>query len=117
MSTVKRTRTKPSGLLSWERPEKAQSTEKHNSCTADGAPPGVYVPNMSEADARKWRAKLVGGKDPRVEVRTTQCNANLVLIVRPHEVKLSMNGPACFDATTWEELQTAVREAKTILAG
>lgn len=39
--------------------------------SADGAPPGVYVPNMSDEDKEKWLAKVAYGKTdyPQAEIR------------------------------------------------
>lgn len=56
-------------VLSWDKPEKKMSTEEWKSITADSAPPGVYTPNMSDEDNNKLKAKLIKGKDPRVEIR------------------------------------------------
>ena len=48
------------GLLCWDKPKRARATKDHNEMhQADGAPPGTYVPNMSEADRLKWKAKKV----------------------------------------------------------
>ena len=44
----------------------------HNSRnSSDSGIAGTYVPKMSAADRLKWRAKLIGGQDPRVEIRKT----------------------------------------------
>lgn len=49
-------------ILSWEKPPRRTSVENWKSISADGAPPGVYSPNMSQEDRLKWKAKLVGKK-------------------------------------------------------
>lgn len=47
------------GILMWDTPEKVMSIESWKSISADGAPPGVYTPNMSRGDALSWKAKIV----------------------------------------------------------
>ena len=50
------------------------SIEQWKSISADGAPPGVYCPNMTKKDMLEWKAKLISGKKgsiPRVEIRKT----------------------------------------------
>lgn len=118
-------------ILCWDKPERAMSKEKWASLSADGAPPGVYVPNMSDADAAKWKAKLVGTKVPpaRVEIRK-EADALVLIIVSLGEpyvykykraemegqnVRISMNGPAAFTFEEFAEMQQAVAEAKVIL--
>jgi len=108
-------------LLDWSKPKKARTTEEHNTTfVADGAPPGTYVPNMSDEDKRKWKAKRVGGKDPRVEIRKTATGrargsekqgpyAQVKLVVRPDKsVRFSANGKAELDVI---ELIQALDEA------
>jgi|SRR5579885_1980260 len=59
-------------VLCWDKPKKVMSKEEWaESYGADGAPPGCYQPNMSQADRKKWKAKLVGQKAgfPQVEIR------------------------------------------------
>lgn len=58
-------------VLYWEKIPKAMATEEWMKISADGAPPGVYRPNMSEEDMLKWKAKIILGDDPRVEIRKT----------------------------------------------
>lgn len=59
------------GVLMWDKPKKAMSSADWSSLSADGAPPGVYVPNMSDEDRHRWKAKLVGQATgfPQVEIR------------------------------------------------
>ncbi len=113
-------------LLCWGNPKKIYSTEEHNDTyVADGAPPGAYVPNMGEDDKFRWKAKKIGGKDPRVEIRKTtegrwcpvrmryEGRAQALVVVRnpvlggPY-VTMSANGKAEFDVA---ELKQAVDEA------
>lgn len=37
-------------LLMWEKPERVMSKEAWKGISADSAPPGVYIPNMSNED-------------------------------------------------------------------
>ena len=40
-------------MITWDKPNKVMSKEQHQSISADGAPPGVYQPNMSKEDQLK----------------------------------------------------------------
>ncbi len=128
-------------ILSFVKPKKALSTEDwKNQHSADGAPPGVYVPNMSEEDMLKWKAKVVGSKDGnhQIEIRSLETRSNLVAIVNgampvviavdpswpkwqqpkqpvAHELKLSSNGPMHFTAEVWSRFMEALTEAREVL--
>jgi len=109
-------------VLNWDKPKKVMSTEDWKSISADGAPPGTYTPNMSSGDREKWKAKKVGGKDPRIEIRKTAVGqdatgqnhyAQTLLIVRPDgTVVMSANGKALLEA---DELMAAIVEAIAVL--
>lgn len=104
-------------VLRWDKPARVMSRAEYESISADGAPPGVYTPNMSGADAATWRAKKIGGQDPRVEVRVLK-GSQVLIVVRPREVRFSMNGPAQFTDQDWKDLSQAVSEARdALLAG
>jgi len=90
-------------VLRWDKPGKV---------TAGRAPPGVYIPDMP--DARSFRARKVGGRDPRIEIRVT-VGSQVLIMVRPETVRISMNGPAELDTQNWMRLIQAVWEAKDIL--
>ena len=87
-------------MLIWDEPPKARTTEEHNQhYVADGAPPGVYVPNMPREWQEAWKAKKIGGKDPRVEIRKSCVGerhyAQVLLVMRPGgKLQMSMNGKA-----------------------
>ena len=52
-------------LLCFDKPKKVRSTEEHNKTyMSDSGIAGTYVPNMSEEDKNKWKAKhiIVTGK-------------------------------------------------------
>lgn len=121
------------GVLSWARPQRAIPVEEWKAISADSAPPGVYSPNMSDEDRLKWKAKKIGGKDPRVEIRKTVVGtprkskhgpwdntsyAQVVLTVRPFPddtVIMSMNGTAEFTGGEFTEMMVAVQEAALAL--
>lgn len=110
------------GVLRWDRPAKVMSTEEWQAISADGAPPGVYTPNMSPADRLTWKAKLIGGANPRVEIRKTAVNtdrrnhAQLLIIVDADSVRMSANATVDLHTTEFDELTQAVQEARTALA-
>lgn len=109
-------------ILSWGKPPRKMPAEEWRDISADNAPPGVYVPNMSDEDAQKWRAKHVKGKDPRVEIRKVVTGADpdgrgtyaqILIVVRPVGiVRMSANGPMTFHEVEWAELFQAVAEAR-----
>jgi hypothetical protein len=99
------------GILMWDRPSRIMTTQEWQAISADSAPPGVYVPNMSEADRMAWKARAIGGRDSRVEIRKTAGGTQVLIVVRPGSVRMSMNGPAFFTREEWGELETAVAEA------
>lgn len=128
------------GVLMWEKPEKIMSIEDWKAISADSAPPGVYVPNMSERDRQRWKATLKGTKlgRPWIEIRksTREWGTQMLIIVSPGggfgperdgyrrgyfertkkvNVQISQNGPADFTFKGFEELQAAVTEARQVL--
>ena len=125
-------------LLSFEKPKKIRSTEDHNNKFASEArAAGTYVPNMSNKDMKKWKAKKIGGDDRRIEIRKSidgfdpaiekqykargwsngkskrsNASAQILMIVRPDcSVVMSANGRMVFDRGTWTDLQEAYSEA------
>jgi hypothetical protein len=105
-------------ILYWQTPAKAMPREEWEQISADGAPPGVYVPNMSKADRERWKAKRIGGTDRRVEVRKTLGGTQMLMVVRPDgSVKLSMNQGALFSASDLIDMWEAVAEARLDLSG
>jgi len=103
-------------VLYFGKTEPQHSRAEHESITADGAPPGVYTPNMSRQDARRWRAKHVGGENERIEIRHQVRGVNLVLIVfKAGAIHLSANGRVEFDAAQAQAFLTAIQEAQGIL--
>jgi hypothetical protein len=105
-------------LLYWQTPKRAMPREEWEQISADGAPPGVYVPNMSQADRERWKAKRIGGADRRVEVRKTLAGTQMLMVVRPDgSMRLSMNQGAQFTGRDFRDLITAYDEAVGDLNG
>lgn len=107
-------------VLSFEKPKKTLSSAEHiNTYQSDSGVPGTYVPNMSDEDKKKWKWKVCGGSDPRVEIRKTfegpGTYAQCLLVVRKGGVVMSLNGKATMSDKDFSDLQTAVKEAKVLL--
>ena len=110
------------GILMWDKPQKKLSKKEWEAISADGAPPGVYHPNMSDQDRERWKAKKVGGKNPRVEVRKTTRGKNLkggnsysqllVIVFKDGRLQMSANGTSVMEAA---ELVEVVIEASDAL--
>ena len=100
-------------VLSFEKPKKVRSTSEHNDTFAsDSGVAGTYVPNMSHADCEKWKAKLIGGDNPRVEIRKTLNGVQVLMIVWPDfSTRITANGPMTFSSKDWLDLQSARNEA------
>ena len=107
--------------LFWGTPRRAMSREEWGNISADGAPGGVYTPNMSESDRRLWKAKRIGGADRRVEIRKSLGGTQMLIVVRPPGteplVRLSLNAAGEFTAEDWRGLFEAVAEATLDLTG
>jgi len=115
-------------ILSWDKPKLEEDyatwASRH---VADSAPPGVYIPNMSKEDRRKWKAKLVGKRsgDLTVEIRR-ECGSLVAIkvgtvrqgktILVDYDIAISANGPIWLTLVEWDEMQQAIEEAKTELA-
>lgn len=123
-------------ILDFGKLKKLRPPAEHNSLySSDSGVDGTYAPNMSRKDMAKWKAKKIGGDDPRVEIRKTvegddpalakkfaargwagSCSAQVLAIVRPSGVVMSANSRMVFDNSVWEELHQAVAEAQQLLA-
>ncbi len=71
-------------VLMWEKPKKTQTTDQWaEGAGFDGGPTGGYQPNMSEDDARCWKAKMTGKKlgFPQVEIRKQAGDSLMLLVV------------------------------------
>lgn len=125
-------------ILYWDKPEKTMTTEEWQAISADSAPPGVYVPNMSDEDNSRYKAKFVGGKSgqPRVEIRKVFAGVQAVIVVSDsgagfgtqnkgkqferiegvgYNIRISFNGSAFLTWQDWDELSQAIYEAKVFL--
>ena len=111
---IKKSWTFKMSTLTWDKPKQVLSKDQWKSISADGAPPGVFQPNMSREDMKKWKAKLVKGSDgDRVEIRKTAGQTQLLLMVYKHgDIRISANGKA-FVKT--QELVEAIAEAQAYL--
>jgi len=59
-------------ILSLDKPQKLLPSKEHSDYySSDTGIPGTYVPNMSDEDRMKWKARKISGGDPRVEIRKT----------------------------------------------
>ena len=122
-------------LLCFDKPNKVRSTEEHyKTYMSDSGIAGTYVPNMSEEDKNKWKAKHIKGDDERIKIRKTMNGVQVLIVVykkerpvkwnannrdewskRHQNVQMSMNGKLDM---TWDEfwdINEAVKEALEIL--
>lgn len=117
------------GVLNWDKPKKVWATEDWKEISADSAPPGVYVPNMSDADIQKWKAKKVGHKvgRPQIEIRKDSTvivvslgNGYKYKYYTPEYTKginlhIATAGAIQWTFEEWEQCIQAVEEARQIL--
>lgn len=103
--------------LSWEKPKKLRPFSEHaQEYQSDTGIPGTYVPNMSLEEKSRWKAKYVGGDDPRVEVRVTIRGIQVVMVIRSSsDVELSMNGKLKGDYLVFSDFKAAIEEANARL--
>lgn len=129
------------GILMWDKPKKVKSKEEWaNDGGFEDGPTGGYIPNMSDADQARWKAKLVGTKTgfPQVEIRKTTKGAQMLIIVnlgagynykyykavpdkswgsstKGINLHVALNGPAQMTFQDMDEMYQAVQEAKAAL--
>ena len=120
------------GILMWDKPKKVKTKEQwENDGGFDGGPVGGYLPNMSDEDQARWKAKLVGVKSghPQVEIRKTTRGAQMLLIVslgdgytykyykdvKGVNVHIALNGPGQMTFDDMAEMSQAVTEARAAL--
>lgn len=117
-------------LISFDKPTKIRSTEEHNSYfSSDTGIAGTYVPNMSDADMKKWKGKHInkGKSNARIEIRKTIYNQILIVVTlgghelsyknEKYDIRISMNGPILLTFEQMEELNSVILEAKALLSG
>ena len=104
--------------LNFEKPKKLRSTEEHNDMhTADCMVAGVYVPNMSDEDNRRWKCKHISGKSQRIEIRRFVGGANIVIkIFKSGTMKLSANSTINMNSKELSEFLEIIQEAKDYLS-
>jgi hypothetical protein len=121
-------------ILYFNKPKKLKSTEEHNHDYVNDSGV-VYVPNMSEEDQKRFKAKHISGEDERIEIRVTIGGANVLIIVyknakkmsldsffnnkdwiKSHDnIQISMNGKLNLSFEQWKDINKAIIEAKQIL--
>jgi molecular chaperone DnaK (HSP70) len=120
-------------ILTFEKPKKVRSTEEHNDMySSDCGVEGTYVPNMSDEDNEKWKAKYISGEYPRIEIRKcfndyewkekppgycrrpsgNYSSQVCINVYTDGGVVMSMNSRSGFASKDWNDLQQAVTEAK-----
>ena len=125
-------------VLTFEKPKKVRTSEEHAvSHMSDCGVPGTYVPNMSQADNERWKAKHIKGDNERIEIRKSLDGVQLVIVVRKnpppkkprgwdhnewkkyHEeqnnIKISMNGSLWLSFKDHDDMNQAITEAIDIL--
>ncbi len=129
-------------ILHWDKITPVKTSKDHiDSYGFDGGPKGGYVPNMSGADADRWKAKLTKHTTPypQIEIRKSINGVQLLAIVslgngytykywkpapvnyqdgqptKGINVHLSLNGPSRMTFFDMECLSAAVQEAKEVL--
>lgn len=107
----------------------------------EDGPDGGYMPQMSDDDAKRWKAKIInkGKENARIELRKSFDTAQVFIVValdgwdlsskfdyrdpprdyfvstRGLNVRMSMNGPLKLTFEQFAEFQQAVEEARQIL--
>lgn len=127
-------------VLSFEVPKKLRSKEAHDEIySSDCGIPGTYVPNMSDKDNERWKARIFKGENKRVEIRKRfsypngkfwqSCagtrdagpkipqydSAQVLIIVYPDYIRMSSNGRFGIGNKDYEDFQQAIIEAREIL--
>jgi hypothetical protein len=115
-------------ILSFDKPKKTLSTDEHNyKYSSDSGIAGTYVPNMSNADMKVFKAKHIGGIDERIEIRVLLNQVSIVIKVfsrkrkskdywKSHNhIQLSMNGKLDVTFEEWSKVLQAIDEAKQIM--
>ena len=100
---------------------RAEPIEDWKANQADGAPPGTYVPNMSDADAARWRGDISGWRSEAwcVTARRTIGHCQVVARFDHYSdgdfVTLTTNGRICLDAEGSVELADIMRQGFALL--
>jgi len=105
-------------ILTFEKPKKVRKTEEHNiKFMSDSGVNGTYVPNMSEDDMKRWKAKHIEGDNEPKKYPSGAWNspAHKQWYEQRDNIKISMNGSLWMSFDEQIEMQQAIEEAKTIL--
>jgi hypothetical protein len=126
-------------ILMWGAPKKLRTPQQNAEHYGfEDGPTGGYVPNMSENDALRWKAKMTGQKRgvKQIELRKSFRSAQVTIIVTldggytykyygskdyPHlstegiQIHMATNGPIQMSFDEMAEMNGAVQEAKTKL--
>jgi hypothetical protein len=121
-------------LIDFNKPKKIRSTEEHNKMFAsDSGVDGTYVPNMSDADRKKWKGIHIKGTDERIEIRKSIGGTQMLIVVykkarftdwkvdrnewlkNHNNVRISMNGKLDMTFDDYDEFKNVIEEAKEIL--
>jgi hypothetical protein len=121
-------------ILDFVKVNKIKSTEEHNREYSNDS--GIaYVPNMSEEDQKKFKAKHISGEDERVEIRVTMGKGTNILIIvykypkkvewkssnykewakNHNNIQISMNGKLDMTFDELKNINQAITEAKQLL--
>jgi hypothetical protein len=118
-------------ILSFEKPKQVMTQEKRvEKYSSDCGIPGTYVPNMSDEDMNKWKAKHINGKDERVEIKKNFGGTQVVIVlykycqkgdwhnnVAHHDnIQISANSKIHMTLDLWNEFKQAIDEAREILS-
>lgn len=124
-------------ILMWDAPKKLRTPQQNAEHYGfEDGPTGGYVPNMSAADAWRWKAKMTGQKRgvKQVELRKTFRSAQVTIIVcldggytykhygpgqhmdtNGIQIHFATNGPIQMSFEEMAEINVAVQEAKAEL--
>lgn len=125
-------------LLNFDKPKKVKIDGGF-----DGGPEGGFIPQMSDTDAKRWKAKAfnLGKEGARIELRKTFGSSQVFIIValdgwdlaaknehrraptrsnwhtdtRGLNVRMSMNGPLLLTFEHFAEIDQIVKEAHDYL--
>lgn len=124
-------------LLNFEKPKRVDKDAGF-----DGGPIGGYVPQMSNEDARRWKATRInqGKENDRIELRKSFANGTQVFMIvaldgwdfssknefrykktnydtitKGLNVRMSMNGSLLMTFEQFSEINQIVEEAKSLL--
>jgi hypothetical protein len=117
-------------ILNFDKPKKIRSTDEHNKIySSDCAALGTYVPNMSDEDNNKWKAKHIESNDERVEIRKSFDGTQVVIVVYKNiiesdwknnieghkNIRISANSKIHMTLSEYNEFIKAIEEAKQII--